>query len=117
MTEQNSQVLEAFQRFHDIALEVAAECDGLIDRQRELSVFVGNVKSLVGDVRQLVTTGEVLESGYQVHVPSNVYLRLTSGLSSVESSLQLTHPTETVTSEPVPTSSQPAQYTPSLSKR
>lgn len=40
-----------------------------------------------------------------------------NGLSSVESALQLTHPTETVTGEPVPTSSQPAQYTPSLSKR
>jgi hypothetical protein len=117
MTEQNSQVLEAFQRFHDIALEVAAECDGLIDRQRELSVFVGNVKSLVGDVRQVVTKGEVQDDGFQVHVPSDVYLRLTGRLAAIESSLHLTHPVEMVTGEPVPDISQAVQYTPSLSKR
>lgn len=113
----NNNVLEAFQNFHDLALSVADECDNLIDKQREMSAFFGNVKSLIGDVRQLVTKGEVQDDGFQVHLPSDAYLRLTSRLSGIESTLKLTHPVGTVTGEPVPTSSQPAQYTPSLSKR
>ena len=117
MTEQKNSVLEAFQRFHDMALEVAGECDSLIDKQREMSAFVDTVKSLVGDVRQLVTKGEVQDDGFQVHVPSDVYLGLTSRLSSIESALKLTHPVGTVTGESVPVESQLVQYTPSLSKR
>jgi hypothetical protein len=117
MTEQNSPVMEAFKRFHDMALEVADECDSLIAKQREMSAFVGNVKSLVGDVRQLVTKGEVLETGFQVHLPSDAYLRLTSSLACIESALKLTHPVGTVASESVPAESQPVPYTPSLSKR
>ena len=117
MTEQNNQVLEAFQRFHDMALEVAGECDGLVDKQREMSTLVGQVKSLVGDVRQLVTIGEVQDDGFQVHLPSNVYLRLTSCLAGIESALKLSHSIETVIGETVPVTSQPAPYTPSLSKR
>ena len=117
MTEQNSPVMEAFQRFHDMALEVAEECDSLIAKHREMLSFVDTVKSLVGDVRQLVTKGVVQDDGFQVHVPSDVYLRLTSRLSSIESALKLTHPVGSVASESVPAEFQPAQYTPSLSKR
>jgi hypothetical protein len=117
MTEQNNSVLEAFQRFHDLALEVAEECDSLIVKQREMKALVSNVKLLVGDVRQLVTTGEVQDDGFQVHVSSDVYLRLTSCLAGIESALNLTHSIETVTGETVPVTSQPAPYTPSLSKR
>lgn len=117
MADQNNQVLETFQRFHDLALEVADECDTLIIKQREMKALVSQVKSLVGDVRQLVTNGEVQDDGFQVHVPSNVYLRLTSNLAGIESALQLTHSIETVTGESVPATSQPVQYTPSLSKR
>lgn len=117
MTEQNSPVMEAFHRFHDLALEVAEECDSLIAKHREMSAFVGNVKSLVGDVRQVVTSGEIKEDVFQVNVPSEVYLRLTSCLAGIESALKLTHPVGTVASESVPAESQPVQYTPSLSKR
>jgi hypothetical protein len=117
MTEQNSPVMEAFHRFHDLALEVAEECDSLIDKQREMSYFTDTVKSLVADVRQLVTKGEVQDDGFQVHLPSDAYLRLTSRLSGIESVLKLTHPVGTVASESVPAESQPVQYTPSLSKR
>lgn len=117
MPEQNNSVLEAFQRFRDLAIEVAEECDSLIDKQREMSYFTDTVKSLVADVRQLVTKGVVQEDGFQVHVPSDVYLRLTSRLAALESALKLTHPVETITSESVPVVSQPTQYTPSLSKR
>lgn len=117
MTEQNNSVLETFQHFHNLALEVADECDNLIDKQREMSTLVGQVKSLVGDVRQLVTIGEVQDDGFQVHVSSDVYLRLTSNLAGIESALKLTHPAETVTAESVPATSQLAPYTPSLSKR
>lgn len=117
MTEQNSPVMEAFHRFHDLALEVAEECDSLIDRQREMSYFTDTVKSLVAEVRQIVTIGEVQNDGFQVHVPSDVYLRLTSRLAAIESALKLTHSVGTVTGEPVPDISQAVQYTPSLSKR
>lgn len=117
MTEQNNSVLDAFQRFHDLALEVAGECDSLIVKQREMKALVSNVKLLVGDVRQLVINGEVQDDGFQVDVPSDVYLRLTSRLAAIESALHLTHPVETVTGEPVPDISHPVQYTPSLSKR
>jgi hypothetical protein len=115
--ESNNNVLKAFQNFHDLALSVADECDNLISKQREMSVFVDTVKSLVGDVRQLVTKGVVQDDGFQVHLPSDAYLRLTSRLSSIESALKLTHPIESVTSESVPAESQLVQYTPSLSKR
>lgn len=117
MTEQNNNVLETFQHFHDLALVVAEECDNLIDKQREMKALVSNVKLLVGDVRQLVINGEVQDDGFQVDVPSDVYLLLTSRLAGIESALKLTHPVETVTGEPVPDISQPMQYTPSLSKR
>lgn len=117
MTEQNNSVLDAFQRFHDLALEVAEECDSLIAKHREMSAFVGNVKSLVGDVRQVVTSGEVKEDVFQVKVPSEVYLRLTGYLAGIESALKLTHPVGTVANESVPNESQPVQYIPSLSKR
>jgi len=117
MPEHNNNVLETFQHFHDLALEVAGECDTLIIKQREMKALVGNVKLLVGDVRQIVTNGEIQDDGFQVHVPSNVYLRLTSNLAGIESALQLTHPVETVAGESVPATSQPAPYTPSLSKR
>ncbi|MDK9719242.1 MAG: hypothetical protein OEL57_15265, partial [Trichlorobacter sp.] len=102
---------------HNLALEVADECDNLIDKQREMKALVDQVKSLVGDVRQLVTNGEVRDDGFQVHVPSNVYLRLTSCLAGIESALKLTHPAETVTVESVSVMSQPVSYIPSLSKR
>lgn len=115
--ESNTNVLEAFQNFHDLALKVAEECDGLISKQREMSYVTDTVKSLVSDIRQLVTKGEVKEDGFQVHVPSDVYLRLTSRLASIESALNLTHPVGSVASESVPAESQPVQYTPSLSKR
>lgn len=117
MTEQNNSVQEAFQRFHDLALEVADECDSLIVKQREMKALVSNVKLLIGDVRQLVINGEVQDDGFQIDVSSDVYLRLTSRLAGIESALKLTHPVEMVTSEPVPDISHPVQYTPSLSKR
>lgn len=117
MTEQNNSVQEAFQRFHDLALEVADECDSLIVKQREMSALVDQVKQLIGDVRQLVTIGEVQDDGFQVHASSDVYLRLTSRLAGIESAIKLTHQAEMVTGEPVPDISQPVQYTPSLSKR
>lgn len=117
MTDQNSPLMEAFHRFHDLALEVAGECDSLIVKQREMEALVSNVKLLVGDVRQLVTNGEVQDDGFQVHVPSDVYLRLSSRLAAIESALHLTHTVETVKAESVSETSQPVQYTPSLSKR
>lgn len=113
----NNNVLEAFQNFHDLALSVADECDDLISKQREMLSFVDTVKSLVAEVRQIVTKGEVQDDGFQVRVPSDVYLRLTSRLASIESALKLTHPVGTVTSESVLAESQLVQYTPSLSKR
>jgi DNA-binding MltR family transcriptional regulator len=113
----NNNVLEAFQNFHDLALSVADECDDLISKQREMLSFVDTVKSLVADVRQLVTKGEVQDDGFQVHVASDVYLRITSSLVCIESALELTYSVGTVASESVPVESQPVQYTPSLSKR
>ena len=117
MPEQNNSVLEAFQRFRDLAIEVAEECDSLIDKQREMSYFTDTVKLLVADVRQLVTKGVVQDDGFQVHVPSDVYLRLTSRLAAIESALKLTHLVRIVASESVPAESKPVPYTPSLSKR
>ena len=114
---ESNNVLEAFQNFHDLALSVADECDDLISKQREMLSFVDTVKSLVGDVRQLVTKGVVQDDGFQVHVPSDVYLRLTGRLSSIESALKLTHLVRIVASESVPAESKPVPYTPSLSKR
>jgi hypothetical protein len=65
----------AFTQYHNLAMEIAEECDLLIDSQKEVAALLDNLRSLLAGATR--TT-----NGYTVHIPEISYLRIMSSLSA-----------------------------------
>ena len=109
--------IAAFDQFYAQALEVAEECDILLNEQKKIRAFTDKAKQLAIDLRSVLEQAEPVDNDFQVRVPRDLFLRLTCNLAGIESALELTHPVEVSTTESSPVPPQPVHYTPSLSKR
>lgn len=78
-----------FQRFHDLAIKIAEECDTLLDEQREVAGFVVNLRAFLVDLREMISMAVITDAGCTVDVPIGLYNRISKGLVTMEKTVGL----------------------------
>ena len=77
--------VQTFQRYQDLSLEIAEECDSLLAEKQEVVLFAGQLRVFLGDLRGLLSSSVASEAEHSIVVPAAVFAKLTADLARMES--------------------------------
>ena len=80
-------VFKAFRRYQDLSLDIAGECDKLLEEQKEVAYFADQLRVFLADLRNIVASAAVIESGHTITISAEVFSKLTADMVKMESAV------------------------------
>ena len=81
-------VFKAFTNYQYAAMEIAGECDKLLEEQQEVAFFADQLRSFLADLRNIVASAVVTpEAGHAITITAVNFLKLTADLAKMESAV------------------------------
>ena len=80
-------IFKAFTNYQYTALEIAGECDKLLEEQQEVAFFADQLRSFLADLRKMVGSASPTESGNTIAITAAEFSKLTADLAKMESAV------------------------------
>jgi hypothetical protein len=74
----------AFQRYQDMALSIAGECDCLLAEQRDVADFAVRLRRFLVDLRVMMAAAVITEARCTIDTTVDGYSKIMSELESIE---------------------------------
>ena len=87
MSRLENPLFKAFHTYQYTAMEIAGECDKLLEEQREVAFFAEQLRAFLADLRKMVESALPTESGLAITLTVAEFLKLTADLSKAESAV------------------------------
>ncbi|MEI6208584.1 MAG: hypothetical protein WCP20_17550 [Desulfuromonadales bacterium] len=83
----DSPVFKAFHSYQYAAMEIAGECDKLLEEQREVAFFADQLRFFLADLRKIVGSALPTESGHTITITAAEFSKMTDELAKMESAV------------------------------
>lgn len=80
-------VFKAFHSYQYAAMEIAGECDKLLEEQQEVVFFADQLRVFLADLRKIIGSALPTESGHTITITSAEFSKLSANLSKTESAV------------------------------
>ncbi len=81
-------VFKAFHSYQYAAMEIAGECDKLLEEQQEVAFFADQLRAFLADLRNIVASAVVTpEAGHAITITAAEFSKLTADLAKIESAV------------------------------
>lgn len=80
-------IFQAFQRYQDIALQIAGECDALLEDQREVAYFAEQLRIFLAYLRELLSLSVITETRCTIDTTAARFSKITAELAKIETAV------------------------------
>ena len=87
MSRLDNPIFKSFTNYQYRALEIAGECDKLLEEQKEVVFFADQLRVFLSDLRNIVASAAATESGHTIMITPAVFLKLTADMAKIESAV------------------------------
>ena len=87
MSRIDNPIFKSFTNYQYRALEIAEECDKLLEEQKEVVFFADQLRVFLSDLRNIVAVAAATEAGHTLTISAAVFEKLTSDLAKMESAV------------------------------
>ncbi len=87
MSRINDPVFKAFTNYQYTALEIAGECDKLLEEQREVAYFADQLRVFLADLRNIIASVAATGAGHTLTITPAAFSKLTADMVKIESAV------------------------------
>ncbi len=80
-------VFKAFHGYQYAAMEIAGECDKLLEEQQEVAFFADQLRSFLAAIRKTLESASPTQAEHTITITSAEFLKLTADLVKIESAV------------------------------
>ena len=80
-------VFKAFHSYQYAAMEIAGECDKLLEEQQEVAFFADQLRLFLADLRKMFSSVGTTESGHIITITAAELSKLIADLAKIESAV------------------------------